>query len=572
MKTLKNLLISLLLCNLLLLNLNSCTTVEILPDELPDGIEITNTGSYVINTDNGERGLIIDTRQMSHQGYSAQTAEISFPNYNRFDTTLEIEENINIAVFNFANDSLSQEEQAAFSEGIMTLIEIHGEEGVLGTFEGTVVVDDSNIPLNIDTNLDFIPSPVVLTSEVKQLIIFKSQWGTIDTPLDGVTTIQPNTGANPWGGTNDFDTSIEPYNLDTVLLQGFLFEQIDGNRYRIKVPEICEDVNGQLEDCTGLDWANLEWSLISRGGYIKIEDDYNVVYGDLDDPSSASIFELVPKENGWMEMNYVDDDSNIIPWSYYHNGEFGFQPATDGYIAQIRLIPDNIIYSIEDIGTTFLQPIIPPAILDFAYISTIRNCSNAIFNESVGRVESKTRTTSVSATERFKLFTKHEASANITLGFKATIKAGGTETTGGIGAEFEVSGSRSLSYTYTTSQTASTENTIINSFEDQIEVSRVRTITVPAYTGVEVFDYIESADNVKVPFVKKFRISGINEANNLSLSGLELLTVMKGNLFGGLITNVEDESIVISLRGNSHVNSVFVASSGANDIENPCED
>ncbi|MEB8328313.1 hypothetical protein OO009_03020 [Flavobacteriaceae bacterium KMM 6897] len=562
----KNLIANFLLLTSLLLLFSNCNKVDIIVPGEEGNVEITNKGEYVIETDNGERGLIIDVRPISHKGYSPHEAKISFPNFSKFDTSLEIDPDVNLAAFRVINDSLSEEEKNSFSKGVMTLVEIYGQEGVLGTYEGNVFIEDSNIPITINTEFDFIPSPVNLNNQVKHLIQYKTKWGTLNTPQEGILTRGP-------GSMVPFPFALEAYSVEEGIYQGFYFEQVGENRFRIKTPRVCIDTNGDQQDCS--DFIGLEWSVQSSGGWIKMIENGDRASGSLiplDDPSEASTFELVPKENGWMEIYYLDENMNLIPCTVWANNTFIFSNDIPFGVAEIRLIPDNIEYSIEDAGTTYFQPIIPPARSDFAFISTIRNCSNSIIEESVGRSETKTSTVSYSTTESIQLFSQEEVGVLITNGYQTEIGYGGVEATAGIGERRTYSTSEAREYISTTSETISTSNTFESSFETETEVSRVRTISVPAYSGVEVFDFIQNAENLRIPFIKKMRISGINKINNTRLSGLELSSVMEGNLFDGIITKVEEGSIIISLRGSSLVSSVIVASSGANEIENPCPD
>lgn len=565
--------------------LASCSDVDVIVPDKGDVLEITNTGTVEIFTDNGEVGVILDVRPINYKGYTPRTATISFPAHSRFDAVLDINQDLNLTAFRILNDSLSQEEKQDFSDGVETRIEIKNGEAKLGIYEGNLNINSSNEIVIIDTDLEFIPGDVNIAPNTKHLIAFKTQWGTINTPSTGVLTRVTEIPEGMVGALQeDVSYEIMDYPLDRAR-QIFYFHHIEGNKYKIRLPAVCLDSNGNIVNCP--DPPHTLIPLVAEG-YIGVNRENSsfscgqsiIKVNSLED---AAIFELVPKENGWMNMFLISENANNprecgywTDWSdsWWSSGQGALVFTNDNNlpIAEIRVISDDIDYEAIEVGNIYYQPIMGPTTLDFSFRSTIVNCSGSTIQESVGRVETKSRTTTVSTTESFQLFSSSEAELSTTLGFEVKSSAGGKIL--GVGAESEVSvnGSVTASYKYTQSSTTSTQNTMQEQFTDQIEVSRVRTATILPFSGVEIFDYIESNNNVVVPFVKKLRISGRNRSTYIRLSGIELISAVQGNLFGGLITKIDNYYIEVSLRGNTLVNSVFVAFSGANEIQDACAD
>ncbi|MCX2719076.1 hypothetical protein [Lentiprolixibacter aurantiacus] len=559
----------------------ACSKVEVIVPEDSNQIEITETGTVDISTDAGQVGFILDVRSINSKGYKPTTATISFPQYNKFNRILEINQDLNLAAFRVSNDSLSQEEKNDFSDGVTIQIEIKNSEGeVLSLYEGNLTINSNNEILAIDTDLEFIPGMVYIDPNTKYIIAFKTQWGTINTPSTDVLTrdINPSMLGAPINDSG-FALTEYPYEdngKDMRSVQLFYFHHVADNKYKIRLPAICIDSNNEIVNCPEFPNALIDYVPEGYIGVNRNNDtcDQNIV--KVESLNEAAIFELVPKENGWMNMFLINEDASDNRecgyWTNWDNtwvwqedpNALGFTNASDLPIAEIRIIPDEIDYEVIEFNTIYYQPIMGATGVDFSFRSTIVNCSGSTIEESVGRSETKSRTTSVSTTESFQLFSSREAGLSVTLGFEAGIKSKVGES--------KVSGSVTGSYTYTQSTTTSTQNTMQEQFTDEIEVSRVRTATVLPYSGVEIFDYVESNDNVVVPFVKKLRISGSNRSNGIKLSGTDLVSAVEGNLFGGLITKVDDYYIEVSIRGESLVNSVFVAFSGANEIKDPCSE
>lgn len=239
------------------------------------------------------------------------------------------------------------------------------------------------------------------------------------------------------------------------------------------------------------------------------------------------------------------------------------EASSAGDYVPLRIIAANVVWSVEDRGTVYSPPVTPPARLDFAYRSILRNCSSALLQETVGRSQSETVTVTTSTQESLELYSSQEESLEMT----ATVEVGG--------AFKAISASGSLSttksYTYTTSTTESTTNTWTSTTSTTEEVARDRTVELDPFTAVEVYDAIASFDSVSMPFVKTLRVRGSYDGTD-SLSGDEIVTQLLGNRFGGVITTVESDYVDISIRGTALVNNFYEVESGVVEIEAPCED
>ncbi|HYW94724.1 MAG TPA: hypothetical protein VE870_04000, partial [Bacteroidales bacterium] len=125
--------------------------------------------------------------------------------------------------------------------------------------------------------------------------------------------------------------------------------------------------------------------------------------------------------------------------------------------------------------------------------------------------------------------------------------------------------------TYTTSQTTTSENTWSESTTTTNEVSRVRTLQLLPYTAVDVYDAIKSVENVVTPFIQVLRISGHYKTSGQALTGPELVTQMQFNFVGGIISDINDNYIEVTLRGRAVMDQVFNATTEVNEIPGACD-
>jgi hypothetical protein len=230
---------------------------------------------------------------------------------------------------------------------------------------------------------------------------------------------------------------------------------------------------------------------------------------------------------------------------------------------RFRLISDDIDWTISDRGTSYDQPILPPAQLDFAYTGTLTNCSPATLTETVGDNITRSITHTFTTLESVQLF----AGVDTKSGVKLTASTGvdvpplGDVT---IGAEV------SAEIQYTTNLTVKSENTISDATTATIAVSRERQLQVPAFTAVIVADYVKTIKNVVQPFTQTSRARGTHRSNRAPLSGLEIFTQLRFNQFQGVMTRVAADYVEFTIRGQVQVNQFLVGETTVQEKVNAC--
>ncbi len=512
-----------LLLIVLVLMIGSCKKDDAKP-------KTTNTEAD-FNLDDGNRGIVIDTREIFRKGYIPASAVITFQDFTDFNTTIDVDQQTSIAKFELQNKSLSDDQKTAFTNGVQVKIDILDGSGKLleSYSDSRLEVDDSNKPLALSTGKPFIIKPLNLKEGIPYLLQLEG--------TDGLLTSTASDGFVINSYVND--------NPD----QQFYFVPSGGNdTYMIDHLGYGEGTHMFLEE---------EYSFFNLGG--------DAVSLPPDGPAK---FVFEQDDDGWIRIRIKDTDKYV----YLRNSE-GYELLADnsGTYNRFRIISDNINWHVEDKGTHFNQPIIPPVKLDFAYNATLKNCSSAELSEEVGKSESKTRTTTMSTTEGLQLFSSETEKLGVKVGVEVTAKVGADLEVVDESEEVKVSEELSYDYTYTSSKTSTEENTWTESTTESDAVSRVRTLNLEPYSAVEVYDAIKSVENVITPFTQVLRISGEYKKDGQTLTGAELVTQMQFNFVSGIITTIEDDYIEVTIRGHSVMDELFQAVTEVYDIPGACD-
>jgi hypothetical protein len=495
-----------------------------------------------LHTDGGDVGLVIDTRPIFRKGYVATTATVTFPDYAEFDADLEIDPVTNLAILAVSADSLTQGQVTAFAAGIALHVTITGADGSqLATYDDAeTVLDNSNTPLVISTDLPYVPHPVALESDMPYLLQRAGDAGV-------VAGWVPNYRGPDVFGVLFFwpDSSY----LSGEPSQQFFFTPVNDSTYMVA----SVSADGQL-----VPWGLQGWTLLAD------------TVGQL----PRAEFVLRQDEDGWVEFKDSHED-RFLSWESYPSAidpSRGVLAFTSGAHDRFRLISDDIHWSVSDRGTTFNQPIMTPALLDFAYSGTLTNCSGATLEETIGQSEQRTRTTAVGTTESFQLFESQALNLNVEIGFSVTAKIGvEIPGVGSAGEQVTVSEKLGVSEAFTTSTTQTSEQTWSSTTSTTIEVSRQRTLTLPPYTAVEAYDAVKTIENVRIPFTQVLRISGTRKDGGRALSGQEIRSQMLLNLVGGVIQTVGANYVDIGVRGYAVIDKLFKATTNVTEIPGACD-
>ncbi|MBC2838628.1 hypothetical protein [Robiginitalea sp. SC105] len=549
--------VSLLFCN--------CSNVDvILPEDGLNraGSEIDST-SLTFDLDEGEFGFFLDVREIFRKGYSPKEAIISFPGYPQFDTVQPIDPWTTLASFSVEVDSLNEMEKEAFENGIDTevLIQEDGEELVF--FQQNLIFDQTFRTIWLNTGKEPIGDPQLDVRENQPYLI------TVDGE-EGLLRRGENFALDDpdynWYGSHYVQN--QPLEAQVEDNRKFYFVRITENQYKIRYGEAILDPN--LDENFDAGWWGLHNSDTNDDGA------YYITSETLD---NSSTFELVKDTAGWFQLRFVDppdpntQESAWIPYLGFDSNKTSLILAREGdedyRDFRFKLLTE-VNWEFEDLGIEYLPPIFGPVSLDFAFRSVLTNCSSATLTEEVGRVVTKTRTTSFTLTEGISLFSSSTSSVESSIEVGAETSLGsdlyGGEVTGSVTAGV------TLGFEVTTSLTLDREREITEEESVSEEVSRKRTIELPPFTVVEIYDAVRTIKDIYIPYVLKYRLTGTNAEDGRVLTGDEIAHNLENNNFSGLINTVNDTEVLFTLKGRAQMNSIFESSSGAKEILNGCTD
>ena len=517
-----------------LLLFSSCDTTGSTDHE----VDIINETNVDLPAHEGEIGLVIDTREIFRKGYIAKKAEVTLHNFQDFNESLDVNPITNLAIFMISNEDLNDDQKAAFNNGISIDIVVFDEEmQVLAEYQdNNRVLDNSNRPLSLQTELPFIKRPLNLREGSPYLLQVEG--------LNGLIALRKD--ENPCGSCF-IESNFE---IDSSRQQ-FYFEPVDGepDTYIIRL-------FGFIHRMT-----NKEYTYLGEQSQGESTPNYVTLW---EHEEHALKFVLEQDEDGWMKIRIADTDlywmnSENFDLIKFHNPD---DPYLDNRVpSRFRIISDNINWKLEDRGTIYNAPIMPPTQIDFAYEARIRNCSPGIITETVGNTESRTSTRTMSTTESFEMFSssseEFEGTVNLTVGGEIYGVAASTEFR--------------YMYSYLTSETTSTENTVSNSNEATSVVSRTRTLEVPPFSVIEVYDAVRTIKNVRTPYTQVLRLTGTYKNNAEPLSGPEIVTQTMFNFIEGVPSQISTNYVDITIRGNVFIDQMMEVETGADEIRGACD-
>lgn len=227
-----------------------------------------------------------------------------------------------------------------------------------------------------------------------------------------------------------------------------------------------------------------------------------------------------------------------------------------------RLISTTIDWSVQNVGTNFLEPILPKAQTGFEFNSTLTNCGQGSLSQTVGTAITETRSRVIGWEESLSITTSNTVSVSATVGVEFDAKFFGT------GASYNAS--ITAGYEYSRDVTSSSSN--FEEFESTVDETLFaeRTVTVLPNSASLVYDVFQFYPNTKVNFVQRLRISGVDSQTGKSLSGEEIRSQFHFSGFNGVITAVEPTSIVITLRGTTVLDKIIQTESKVQDVPANC--
>lgn len=227
-----------------------------------------------------------------------------------------------------------------------------------------------------------------------------------------------------------------------------------------------------------------------------------------------------------------------------------------------RVVSTDIQWKVANIGTSFLEPILPKPQTGFSFNSTLTNCGSGSLSQTVGANVTETRSRTIGWEESLSINTSNtvNVSTTVDVGFEAGFF--------GVGANYNLS----VTAGYEHSRSVTESNSKWGDTMDTVEESLFseRTVTIPSGRASLVYDVFQFYPDTKVNFVQRLRVEGIDSKTGLNLTGEEIKTQFVFNNFNGVITSIEANSIVITLKGTVTLDKVIKTESDVQDVSANC--
>ena len=236
-----------------------------------------------------------------------------------------------------------------------------------------------------------------------------------------------------------------------------------------------------------------------------------------------------------------------------------FTDAEDRYW---RVVSTSIDWTVNNIGTSFLEPILPPAETSLSFNSILTNCGAGTLSQTVGVANSENQNITVGFEETLSMSTSNTVSVgvNINVEFSAQILGVGTTVNAGLETTYE----------HSWSQTQTSSNWQSSDVGESQTISSSRTVIVPAGSASLVYDVFQLYPETKVNFVQRMRVEGVDSETGIPLTGEEIRSQFYVSGFNGVVTAVEPNSIVITLRGTMKLDKIVDSESNVQDVPANC--
>lgn len=501
--------------------------------------------------DEGEIGVSISARDIAKKGYEPKIAEIDVD-----ATTGDYDQNVpfdlfnNIANLSFKNENLSEAAKEELEEGVGVTVK---------------VLDENNNILSIleISKLSFTPSPIEQEALAEDL---EDRYAKVNLREDVKHFVQIVTSDHDeiYGAPNSqlFPNTVL---LNTPIIVSTL-ESLDYNSENtetfttyqfVELPGEEGVFNISVHNGDDIHYlyivpANSELRIQSKANLIRNGGNNTGTppnYKFKIDKVEAGLYTITPTFTG----NPLSLDGDRL-----NAGSSSADPA------HFRILSFDIDWDIQPIESKFMRPIMPRSSTAEAYNSTLRNCSSGLLQQTIGRSESLETTETLGWEESMSVSTSREYSVSVTVEAEVSTKF--------FGAGGSLRSSVTGGYTFNKSKTQTNTRSQEIGETRTTEISTERTQEVPPKTAITVADVYQTYENVRIPYVQRFRIKGNYQEDGSSLSGEEITTQFNFNSFTGVITNVGSDYIEVTVRGVNLINRLIDTETISRDIEGACDE
>ncbi|QLG46398.1 hypothetical protein [Costertonia aggregata] len=497
----------------------------------------------------GELGMVINARNIAKKGYIPTTADISVEaTLGDYSQTVDIDPITFMGQVRINVEELTEEALKELEDGVAVTIAITDSDGVMIISNTLSIVVFRSNPTPQELNVtDLEETEAASTIALKEDTSYYMQnVNSNGQPLASALRVNRSTGFS-----NIMTRTSNPTFSGIEQEPDFVFNFVpfpdEPNTYAIKIQSdgrffsVANGLNiqGQIVDAPRLSLFDNFDDVLARPNV----DNYKFIIRKV----SEGVYNIVSKAEERVVrvrsgIGFVVDDN----------------PAYD--VVSMRIISSNLEWIAEDIGTTFLAPVLSAPGTDFGANSTLTNCGTGELSQTVGNDKSVEISETVSWEESTSLTTTGTASVSMTVGTE--FEAGFFGAKAKYDASVTATASLSVGVTEGSKEIESFTETESETIFFQ------RTVTVPPGSASLVYDVAQIYDDTKVQFVQRFRLRATESGN--PLSGEELRSQLQFSRFSGVVLQVGSDFIDITIKGTLTLGKVLSAKSEVQDVEANC--
>ncbi|MAW95297.1 MULTISPECIES: hypothetical protein [unclassified Leeuwenhoekiella] len=512
--------------------------VEVLPSPI-------QTSEF--ETDPGEIGISLSTRDIAKLGYTPAKMRVEFPETADLKTEeLDIDPYFNISQVRLDNVNLSEALKSKLEEGVPVKVTVLDAAN-------TVIQTESFPKYSFKSNSASREITTAALPDQYTVIRLASDHLYYIQAVSENTQILGAPNANAYNSSN-IDVALNFLNVSTLdyttqatkKATTFYFDEVGDGVYNISV-----------RDGDKIFYVYVSYNSTARL-LLQTLRNHSINGGNTNATNLKNYrFKIKKAGNGLYTLISEFNNETLS----LNNNQWYADSSKDA--AYFRFMDFEIEWNVESVGFNYLQPVLPPSSTQTSYNSTLRNCSTGSLVQTVGSSRTIETTEVAGWEESFSVATSTSLSTTLTLGMEVETRFFGNAAT----AKAEVSGTYASSNAVTS---MSSTNGAFSSSETR-SLFQDREITVPPKTAIAVADVYQEYNNIQIPYVQRFRISGrYDKGNGAALSGEEMLTQFAFNQFTGLVTDIQAEFIEITVRGTTSINTLVNTTTETKDIAGAC--
>ncbi|NRD19997.1 hypothetical protein HNV08_08050 [Winogradskyella eckloniae] len=501
-----------------------------------NGIDADDLENY-----GGDLGLLINTRDLVKKGYNPVKVNITTTAaQGNYDQELVVDPFTNIAQLKLSIDNLTEIAVDELRNGVGLEVEVlnPSDNVILSETYSVVSFEENGNQFDIDaSNLEAVSNNLHFNGDMRYYLQLVDAGGNFENTI-------------VWKPGSSDDGSLRLEERTSSFNRGVTSEQFYIYQY-------------QNEDNTVAVYSAITNRYLRIGESTRTFRQSGAYSFPSTNPSSLDAdlkFKVKKESNGLYTIRGASDNK---PLRRIANGsDINWHTNDNGTIQYFRIISLDIDWQVTQLDTEYLQPILPAVVTSFGFNSTLKNCGSGNLEQQVGIEKDVTTTYTNAFSETIGLSSRVTTNVDVTVSATAETSffGNGGSVTAEASAGLEVSTEASSSSTVSAEESVSETNTFFSN----------RIVTVPAGSASLVYDAYQTYSNVKVPYVKRLRLTGNHTEGPESMSGFEIATQLEISNFLGVITNIGSDFVEVTIKGNMYLNNIVDSVTEVRDVAANC--